>query len=101
MYYQLPNGKTVWVDISDAINMTDIDIQALLAGNCGEHIQNPFKHSAINTKDKKEEIEEEELEEELEEICLDDNPTDYYKEFYPDEFPDIEDPSINFDNLDQ
>jgi hypothetical protein len=100
MYYQLPNGKTVWVDVSDAINMTDQDIQALLAGNYGEVIQNPFRRSVINYREPKEETNEEELEEE-EERDLDDDPSFYYHEFYPDEFPDVEDPDINFDNLEE
>lgn len=100
MYYQLPNGKTIWIDVSDAINMTDLDIQALLAGNHGEVIQNPFRRSVINYKETKEEKPKDEFEEE-EESDIDDDPSFYYKEFYPEEFPDVEDPDINFDNLEE
>jgi hypothetical protein len=99
MYYQLPNGKTVWVDVSDAINMTHHDVQALLAADSGEVIQNPFRRSVITYKENKKESTEEELEEE--EIDLDDDPSFYYKDFYPDDFPDVEDPDINFDNTEE
>jgi len=30
MYYQLPNGKTIWLDISDVLNLTPEDIQYLI-----------------------------------------------------------------------
>lgn len=92
MYYQLPNGKTVWLDISDVLNLTNEDIQYLLATNMGEVILNPFKNSVLGNKD---ELDEEDSEEETESGDVD----FYYKEFYPDEFPDIKDDSINFDDL--
>lgn len=47
MYYQLPNGKVINLDISDILDMTDADIQYLISINAGEHIANPFHGSAI------------------------------------------------------
>jgi hypothetical protein len=95
MYYQLPNGKTVWLDISDVLNLTNEDIQYLVATNMGEVILNPFKNSVLNNKDKPEETDSEDEEETgSEDVDF------YYKEFYPDEFPDVKDDNINFDNLD-
>jgi hypothetical protein len=92
MYYQLPNGKTIWLDISDVLNLTPEDIQYLIATNMGEVILNPFKNSVLSNKD---ELEETDSEEETESGDID----FYYKEFYPDEFPDTKDDSINFDDL--
>jgi hypothetical protein len=82
MYYQLPNGKTIWLDISDVLNLTPEDIQYLIATNMGEVILNPFKNSVLSNKD---ELEETDSEEETESGDID----FYYKEFYPDEFPDL------------
>jgi hypothetical protein len=48
MYYQLPNGKTIWLDISDILDITDQDIRDLIAANAGEHIQSPWHGSSIN-----------------------------------------------------
>lgn len=93
MYYQLPNGKTIWLDISDVLNITPEDIQYLIATNMGEVILNPFKNSVLSNKD--------ELEEDVDEEDPSDDLSYYYKEFYPDEFPDVKDDSINFDDLDE
>ncbi len=93
MYYQLPNGKTIWLDISDVLNLTPEDIQYLIATNMGEVILNPFKNSVLNNKD---ELEETDSDEEAESGDVD----FYYKEFYPDEFPDVKDDDVNFDDLD-
>jgi hypothetical protein len=91
MYYQLPNGKTIWLDISDVLNITPEDIQYLIATNMGEVILNPFKNSVLSNKD--------EQEEDVDEEDPSDGLSSYYREFYPDEFPDIKDDSINFDDL--
>jgi hypothetical protein len=47
MYYQLPNGKVINLDISDILDMTDADIQYLISINAGEHVTNPFHGSVI------------------------------------------------------
>jgi len=91
MYYQLPNGKTIWLDISDVLNITPEDIQYLIATNMGEVILNPFKNSVLSNKD--------EQEEDVDEEDPSDGLSSYYREFYPDEFPDVKDDSINFDDL--
>jgi len=81
MYYQLPNGKTIWLDISDVLNLTDQDVRDLVSMNIGEHVHNPWKGSSINLKEERSEEDEED----------DEDETDidyYYKEYYPDEFPD-------------
>jgi hypothetical protein len=81
MYYQLPNGKTIWLDISDVLNLTDQDIRDLVAMNIGEHVHNPWKGSSINLKEERDTEDDED----------DENETDidyYYKEYFPDEFPD-------------
>jgi hypothetical protein len=89
MYYQLPNGKTIWLDVNDILNLTDRDIRELVACNAGEHIINPWHGASIkNVKEDKEDIEDEEDETET-----------YYKEYFPDEFPEIPDDDINFDLL--
>jgi hypothetical protein len=46
VYYQLPNGKTIYLTIEEYLNLTDQDIQNLVSMNCGESILNPFKGSA-------------------------------------------------------
>jgi hypothetical protein len=96
MYYQLPNGKTVWLDPSDAIDMTPEDIQLLLSMNIGEYVHNPFKRGVLDKgsdppEDKESEEEQEEIESE--------NLSDYYQEFFPDEFPDIPDEDIDLENF--
>lgn len=50
MLYQLPNGKCVHLSIEEYLNLTHEDIQYLMAGDYGDHIVNPFKGSAIDTK---------------------------------------------------
>lgn len=96
MYYQLPNGKTIWVDPSDAIDMTPEDIQLLLAMNMGEYVHNPFKRGVLDKTPDPPEADEDEIEEETET----ENVSDYYREFYPDEFPDVPDEDIDLENFD-
>jgi hypothetical protein len=54
MLYQLSNGKVVHLSIEEYLNLTDDDIQYLIALDFGENIQNPFTGSAVeqNTKEK-------------------------------------------------
>lgn len=46
MYYQLSNGKTIYLTIEEYLSLTDQDIQYLVSLDCGESILNPFKGSA-------------------------------------------------------
>ena len=94
MYYQLPNGKTIWIDPSDAIDMTKEDIQLLLSMNIGEYVHNPFRRGVLDQAPKIEPEDEEEAEaEDTEQL------SDYYREFYPDEFPDVPDEDIDLDSF--
>ena len=96
MYYQLPNGKTIWIDPSDAIDMTSEDIQTLLAMNLGEYVHNPFKRGILDHPPKSEKEEESGDETETEES---EDLSTYYREFFPDEFPDIPDEDIDLENF--
>ena len=52
MNYQLPTGKVVYLSIEEFLDLTDEDIQYLIAHDCGDHIINPFSGSSINSKPK-------------------------------------------------
>ena len=52
MYYQLPNGKTVYLTIEEYLDLTDADIQYMMSIDYGESILNPFKGSAVDTSEK-------------------------------------------------
>jgi hypothetical protein len=92
MLYQLPTGKVVWLEIDDVINLSKEDLQFLIAVNAGEHVHNPFKHSAINKKDSG--VTEEDLVDEEEDVS---NVETYYEEYFPDEFSDLLDDGISLD----
>ncbi len=48
MQYQLPNGKVVYLSIEEFLNLTDQDIQYLMAMNAGDYVHNPFRGSSIS-----------------------------------------------------
>lgn len=48
MLYQLPNGKVVNISVDDYLNLTDEDIQALVALNFGEYATSYWFGSCIN-----------------------------------------------------
>jgi hypothetical protein len=48
LYYQLPNGKTVYLTIEEYLDLTDADIQYLMSLDYGESILDPFKGSAVD-----------------------------------------------------
>jgi len=54
MYYQLQNGKVVYLSIDEYLELTDLDIQFLMSIDYGEHIIDPFIGSAVekNTREK-------------------------------------------------
>jgi len=89
MYYQLPNGKTIWLDVADVLRLTDQDIRDLIAMNAGDHIHSPWHGSSIKNADHN-------RDEEDEEEYIEDTES-YYEEYFPDEFPDIPDEDINLD----
>ena len=47
MLYQLPNGKVVNISVEQYLDMTDQDIQDLMAGNCGEFPESQWQDSVI------------------------------------------------------
>ena len=47
MLYQLPNGKVISISVGQYLDMTDQDIQDLIAGNCGDYPYSQWQHSAI------------------------------------------------------
>lgn len=48
MYYNLPNGKTVYLTIEQYLDLTDADIQYLMSLDYGESILNPFHGSCVD-----------------------------------------------------
>ena len=52
MVYQLPNGKVIHLSIEEYLDLTDEDIQHLMALDYGEHIINPFAGSAVHNNSK-------------------------------------------------
>lgn len=72
MRYQLPTGKTCTISLEQFLSMTDLDLEALIAADCGSFLEDPFSDfDAIEHKDKPkieseipqvEEIPEEEIE---------------------------------------
>ena len=47
MYYQLPNGKTVYLTVEEYLDLSDADVQYLMSLDYGEAILNPFRGSSI------------------------------------------------------
>ena len=54
MLYQLNNGKVIYLSIEQFLELTDEDVQYLMALDAGEYATNPFIDSAVleNTKEK-------------------------------------------------
>jgi hypothetical protein len=77
MLYQLPNGKTIYLDVEDYLSLTDIDIQNLIALNIGDDRLNPFKQSVIHTKS-------EDYDEEDEFFSDEEINESYFEEYFPD-----------------
>jgi hypothetical protein len=53
-YYQLSNGKTIYLTIDQYLDLTDEDIQYMISVDYGDQILNPFADSAVveNVKEK-------------------------------------------------
>jgi hypothetical protein len=79
MLYQLPNGKVINLSIEEYLDLTDEDVQYLMAIDYGEHIRDPFAGSAVenNTKEKYYDFEFlSQDEEDISDIISDDVPFD-------------------------
>lgn len=78
MYYQLQNGKVVYLSIDEYLELTDLDIQYLMSIDYGEYIIDPFTGSAVEKNNQKEyDFEFVSLDdEELGNISSDDDPFD-------------------------
>lgn len=78
MYYQLPNGKTVYLTIEEYLDLTDADVQYLMSLDYGEAILNPFKGSIIEKPEKEKDYDFDYLadDESINDIASDDQPFD-------------------------
>lgn len=54
MLYNLPNGKTIYLTIEQYLNLTDEDIQLLIAQKAG-YTLNPFYDSSLGDRSTREE----------------------------------------------
>jgi hypothetical protein len=41
-FFELPNGKTIYLTVEDLLNLDDDRIQELIANDSGEFVENPF-----------------------------------------------------------
>ena len=57
MLYQLPNGKVIEISTEQFIEMTDEELEYLIAYNYGDVMENPWYGSILNKMDMEEEIE--------------------------------------------
>lgn len=79
MLYQLPNGKVIRLSIDEFLDLTDQDIQYLMAFDYGDYIRDPFKESAVDTNKKEKHYDFDCLlsdEEDVNDIISDDEPFD-------------------------
>lgn len=84
MYYQLPNGKTVYLSVEEYLSLTDADIQYLISINAGEYIPHIWTDSGVLDQETEEFLEVEDLE-------------TYFEEFFPDEFEEDVKPNLDLD----
>jgi hypothetical protein len=52
MYYQLPNGKVIEISTEQFLDMTDEELEYLVAFNYGEVIENPWQGSILSKHDR-------------------------------------------------
>lgn len=48
MFYQLPNGKVIEITVDQYFEMSDEELEYLIAYNYGEHQENPWFGSVLN-----------------------------------------------------
>lgn len=65
MLYQLPNGKVIEISTEQFLDMTDEDIEYLIAYNVGDNIENPFFGSSMHNVKKQSVDDDNEIEEDL------------------------------------
>jgi hypothetical protein len=56
MLYQLPNGKVIEISTEQYFEMTDEELEYLIAYNYGEVQENPWFGSVLNKQDKSDDI---------------------------------------------
>lgn len=78
MWYQLPNGKVIFLTIEQYLELTDDDEQYLMSLDAGEYATNPFADSAVvqNTKEKYYDFDYLPDDESCDDIISDDTPFD-------------------------
>ena len=79
MLYQLQNGKVIYLSIEEFLDLTDEDIQYLMALNAGDYITDPFSGSAMkkNTNKKSYDFDTEDIEDNISDELFDiDFPND-------------------------
>jgi hypothetical protein len=52
MLYQLPNGKVIEISTEQYLEMSDEELEYLIAYNYGEVLENPWFGSVLSKKDK-------------------------------------------------
>lgn len=52
MIYQLPNGKAIEISTEQYFNMSDEELEYLIAYNYGEYIENPWQSSILHKHDR-------------------------------------------------
>jgi hypothetical protein len=53
MLYQLPSGRVIEISTEQYFDMTDEDIEYMIAYNIGDNIENPFFGSSMQNQDSK------------------------------------------------
>lgn len=100
MQYQLPNGRVVHLSVEQFLDLSDQDIQDLIACNAGDFITSPFYGSAINKRKKKVVEDDEQHDESIdfipeeEDICKE-KPILNQEDLNVEDFPDIPDEENN------
>jgi hypothetical protein len=57
MFYQLPNGKVIEISTEQFIDMSDEELEYLIAYNYGDVVENPWHGSILNNHRVTEDIE--------------------------------------------
>jgi len=57
MIFSLPNGKVIHLTVEEYLDLTDEDIQFLMAHNAGDYASSPWYGSTISTKKKQKTLE--------------------------------------------
>lgn len=70
MLYQLPDGRVVYLTVEQYLDMSDADIQNLMASNYGDHIS-IWQHSVIKSPTKQKTVDNSiDYEEESDEVTI-------------------------------